>query len=306
VTRVCIGQALVDSCSLLEAQSAIIAHASSDGDPAYVSTPNAQHIVLLNKDKKLRQIYREADLVVPDGISLLMAARLFGRVLPERVTGVDLFQSLCVAAAAANLKLFFLGGLPGSADLAAMHLRAICPGIDIQTYCPPLGFENDQLELARIAAIIRISQPRILFVGLGAPKQDYWIYDHGRDLGVKVCMGIGGSFEMVSGIVKRAPHWVQLFGCEWLYRLLVEPRRLWRRYLVGNPQFVRIVLSQRITRVLVEALLHLLRKSRFESAIADTEAWAKAIETLSQIEPSTPKEDTGTSMDDFREKHVKQ
>ena len=245
--RVPIGHALVDSCSFQEAHTAILSHSQTGSQTAYVITPNAQHIVLLNSDARLREIYQNADLVVPDGISLLFAARLFGRTLPERVTGVDLFQSLCAGAAEANLKVFFLGGLPGSADLAAARLRQQSPGLKVETYCPPFGFEKDSAELDRIANLIRIAEPQILFVGLGAPKQEYWIFDHCRSLGVNVCMGIGGSFEMVSGVVKRAPNWVRAIGCEWLYRLSLEPKRLWRRYLIGNFQFLSIILKQRLT-----------------------------------------------------------
>jgi N-acetylglucosaminyldiphosphoundecaprenol N-acetyl-beta-D-mannosaminyltransferase len=280
--RVRIGHALVDSCSFEQAMSAILAHACTGNRPAYVITPNAQHIVLLDRDPRLREIYRNADLVVPDGISLLFAARVFGRALRERVTGVDLFQSLCCCAAAANLRVFFLGGLPGSADLAASRLRERVPDLSVETYCPPLGFENDAVELDHIANLINSARPSILFVGLGAPKQEYWIYDHGRKLGVNVCMGIGGSFEMVSGVVKRAPGWVRTGGFEWLYRLCMEPRRLWRRYLIGNSQFVTIVLNQRIARALFRTLVRVLKSSSFEAETQDAKVCAEAIDILSR------------------------
>jgi N-acetylglucosaminyldiphosphoundecaprenol N-acetyl-beta-D-mannosaminyltransferase len=284
--RVYIGHALVDNCSFEQAQSAILSHAAAGAEPAYVITPNAQHIVLLNTDTRLREICRHADLVVPDGISLLFAARVFGRPLSERVTGVDLFQSLCAAAASSNLKVFFLGGLPGSADLAADRLRDRFPGLDVQTYCPPLGFEHNTAELAHVAAAIRAAEPSILFVGLGAPKQEYWIYDHGRTLGVRVLMGIGGSFEMVSGIVRRAPHWVQASGCEWLYRLCMEPKRLWRRYLIGNSQFLQIVLNQRITRFLVNLLVHILKSSPFDAQMHDAKICADIVDILGRVVPA--------------------
>jgi N-acetylglucosaminyldiphosphoundecaprenol N-acetyl-beta-D-mannosaminyltransferase len=244
--RVCIGHALVDSCSFEEARSAILRHALAAGAPAYIITPNAQHIVLLNDDSRLREIYRDADLVVPDGVSLLLASRIFGSTLPERVTGVDLFQALCASAASAGLNVFFLGGLPGSADHAAAQLQERHPGLKVETYCPPWGFEHNPGELDRIAAVIRNAHARILFVGLGAPKQDYWIYDHGRQLGVNVLMGIGGSFEMVGGFIKRAPALVRRLGLEWLYRFCKEPRRTWRRYLFGNVQFIVTILKQRL------------------------------------------------------------
>jgi N-acetylglucosaminyldiphosphoundecaprenol N-acetyl-beta-D-mannosaminyltransferase len=284
--RVSIGRCMVDSCSFEQAQSAILAHAYARGEAAYVITPNAQHIVLLNKDAKLREIYRNANLVLADGISLVFAARIFGHDLPERVTGVDLFQSLCAGAAKSKLKVFFLGGRPNSAELCAAHLRERHPGLDVETYCPPMGFENDPAELENIAAKIRNSDARILFAGLGTPKQEYWIYEHGIRSGASVCIGIGGSFEMVSGVVKRAPQWIQALACEWLYRLCVEPRRMWRRYLVGNSQFISIILNQRVTRLIFSSLVRMLYSSGFNVESQDPHVCAKAIEVLSRTPAS--------------------
>jgi N-acetylglucosaminyldiphosphoundecaprenol N-acetyl-beta-D-mannosaminyltransferase len=280
--RISIGRCMVDSCSFEQAQSAILAHACAGGEAAYVITPNAQHIVLLNEDIRLREIYRNAHLVLPDGISIVFAARMFGHELRERVTGVDLFQSLCAGAAKAKIKVFFLGGRPNSAELCAAHLRERHPGLEVETYCPEIGFENDPAELESIAAKIRNSNARILFAGLGTPKQEYWIYEHGIRSGVSVCIGIGGSFEMVSGVVKRAPRWVQALACEWLYRLCVEPRRMWRRYLIGNSQFISIILNQRITRIIFSSLVRLLYSSSFNVESQDPKVCAKAIEVLSR------------------------
>ena len=247
--RIAIGQAFVDRCSFDEAISRITAHALAEGAaPAYVVTPNAQHIVLLARDSRLRAIYREADLVVPDGFSLLLAARALGHRFPERVPGVDLFQALCGSAAETGLRVFLLGGRPGSADQAASVMQERFPGLETATYCPPLGFEKSDVELARVSQAVKTFRPDLLFVALGAPKQEYWMYEHGRKLGAAVCIGVGGSFEMVTGIVPRAPRWMQSIGCEWVYRLCQEPRRMWRRYLVGNVQFGWILLQQAMAR----------------------------------------------------------
>lgn len=246
--RLAIGHTLIDRCSFNEAIRCITRHALSAGRPTYVVTPNAQHIVLLSTDRRLRDIYREAGLVVPDGFSLLIAARVLGSKFPERVSGVDLFVALCGSAAQTGLKVFLLGGRPGSAELAASTMQERFPGLQVETCCPPFGFESSELELARISHAIRRFQPDVLFVALGAPKQEYWIYDHGQKLGVPVCLGVGGSFELATGIVPRAPRWVQRIGCEWMYRLWQEPRRLWRRYSIGNVQFASIVLQQLLLR----------------------------------------------------------
>ena len=125
------------------------------GKPAYVITPNAQHIVLLEKDRRLQDVYAHADLVIADGISLLIAARLYGRSLQQRIAGVDIFKVLCGNAAETGLHVFLLGGRPGSAELAAANvLRGDFPGLECSTYCPPLGFEQERVRLKQTAEAI--------------------------------------------------------------------------------------------------------------------------------------------------------
>jgi len=237
--------ARVHATTLPQAVDLISNYAATLPGPAYVVTPNAQHVVLLERDQHFREIYSHASLVLADGFSLLLASRLLGKRLKERVTGVDLFKALCGRAAEMGLRVYLLGGQPGSADLAARKLKAVYPNLLVAgTLCPAWGFDNDPEQLDAIARIIREAKPHILFVGLGAPKQENWIYEHGLKLGVPVCMGVGGSFEMVGGITPRAPGWMQQLGLEWLFRLAVEPRRLWKRYLIGNVQFMVMVFRQ--------------------------------------------------------------
>ena len=269
IARVGVGHALVDDCSSEQVCASIIAHARTQGKPAYVITPNAQHIVLLEKEHRLQEIYDHADLVVADGISLLIAARLYGRSLQQRIAGVDIFKKLCGLAADAGLHVFLLGGRPGSADLAAAALKAAHPDLRCSTYCPALGFEQDGAALAETAQAVRAAQPDILFVAFGAPKQEYWIYDHGLQLSVPVCIGVGGSFEIVGGVVPRAPQWTQNIGCEWLYRLCREPRRMWRRYLIGNLEFAAIVVRQRIRRSLLDVFVHFVKENRFAAELRE-------------------------------------
>jgi N-acetylglucosaminyldiphosphoundecaprenol N-acetyl-beta-D-mannosaminyltransferase len=252
--NVSIGRAKIHRCSLGEAVDAIASHAASRGKPAYVVTPNAQHIVLLERDARLRRIYDEAALVTPDGMSLVVASNLLGGRLKQRVAGVDLFEKLCERAEQLHLRVFLLGGCPGSAELAAAVLKRRYSSLVIQTLCPPMGFERDEEQLNQIRATILAASPHLLFAALGAPKQEYWVYDWGTTLGVPVCVGVGGSFEMVAGVVPRAPEWVQRLGMEWLFRLLQEPRRLWRRYLIGNTQFIGIVLAQFLRRLRGESV----------------------------------------------------
>ena len=267
--RIGVGRALIDNCSSEQVCASIIAHAQNRGKPAYVITPNAQHIVLLEKDRRLQDVYAHADLVIPDGISLLIAARLYGRSLQQRIAGVDLFKALCGHAAEADLHVFLLGGRPGSAERAAMALKDDHPTLMCTTYCPPLGFEQSADELKQTADAITSAQPDILFAALGAPKQEYWIYEHGLQLSVPVCIGVGGSFEIVGGVVPRAPLWTQNIGCEWLYRLCREPRRMWRRYLFGNLEFAAIVLRQRLRRTFLDTFMHYVNQDRFAAELTE-------------------------------------
>lgn len=269
VKRIGVGRTLVDNCSSQQVCASIIAHAQDGGEPAYVITPNAQHIVLLEKDRRLQEVYAHADLVIPDGISLLIAARLFGRSLQQRIAGVDIFRILCGMAADAGLHVFLLGGRPGSAELAASALKQDHPHLRYTTYCPPHGFEQDPVALQETADAITTARPDILFAALGAPKQEYWIHEHGLQLSVPVCIGVGGSFEIVGGVVPRAPQWTQDIGCEWLYRLVREPKRMWRRYLIGNVEFAAIVLRQRIRRAFLDTFVDYVNEDRFAAELSE-------------------------------------
>jgi N-acetylglucosaminyldiphosphoundecaprenol N-acetyl-beta-D-mannosaminyltransferase len=269
VARIGVGHALIDNYSAEQVCASIIDHARNRGRSAYVLTPNAQHIVLLEKERRLQDIYDHADLVIPDGASLLIAARLYGRSLRQRIAGVDLFKVLCGLAADTGLHVFLLGGRPGSAELAATVLRGDYPGLNCSTYCPPFGFEQSAVGLRRTADAIVAAQPDILFAAFGAPKQEYWIYEHGLRLSVPVCIGVGGSFEIVGGVVPRAPLWAQNIGCEWLYRLSREPRRMWRRYLIGNLEFAAIVLRQRVRRTFLDTFVHYFNEDRFAAELSE-------------------------------------
>jgi N-acetylglucosaminyldiphosphoundecaprenol N-acetyl-beta-D-mannosaminyltransferase len=241
----------VDRYSLDEAVNDIVNHVEFNKSPEYVVTPNAHHIVLLQRDAKFRQIYQQARWVVPDGVSLLWAAKFLNTPLAGRVNGTDLFEQLCAVSAERNLKVFLLGGRPGAAEQAARVLKARYPALKIVgTYCPPYGFHLDLEEQEKINSIIQEAAPDLLFVGLGAPKQEYWIYNNCQKVNVPVSLGIGVSFELVSDMVKRAPKWMQKSGLEWLFRLLMEPGRLWQRYLVTNVAFIVLVLRQKLKLLL--------------------------------------------------------
>jgi N-acetylglucosaminyldiphosphoundecaprenol N-acetyl-beta-D-mannosaminyltransferase len=236
----------INNCSLREIVEAI-ANLIKDNQHRFVVTCNVDHVVKLMQDAEFMQVYKMASLVVADGVPLLWASNFLGTPLKERVNGTDLFEKLCEVAAEKNYKLLFLGGRPGAAIGAAEFLIKRYPNIRIVgTYAPPLGFENNKEENRKIVKMIRDSTPDLLFVGLGAPKQEKWIYRHKNDYRVPVSIGIGVSFELIAGMVKRAPIWMQRIGLEWFWRFMMEPGRLWKRYFIDDPKFFWLVLKQKL------------------------------------------------------------
>jgi N-acetylglucosaminyldiphosphoundecaprenol N-acetyl-beta-D-mannosaminyltransferase len=233
----------------------IVARSARGGEPRYVIPTNAQCILLFQRDALLRDIYRRAFLIVPDGVPVIWAASLFGAPLPGRVNGTDLLEALCAQAARHNLRVFFLGGREGAAEAAAALLEKRHPGLCIcGTSCPPLGFEKDAAESEKVLEAISAARPHLLFVGFGAPKQEYWMHFNARRLGVPFLVAVGGSFDIVAGIVDRAPRWMQTAGLEWLHRLRAEPSRLWKRYIFGNAHFCILIGGQYTTQLWQRAL----------------------------------------------------
>ena len=239
----------VDPCDMEDAVRRIVERAANGGPPALVVTPNAHHVALLQDVEEFRAVYRSAWLSVPDGMSLVWASRLLGTPLPEKVSGIDLFVEVCAAVAGTDLRIFLLGGRPGAAEEAARVVEARFPGLRIAgTYCPPLGFERDPEESQRVLQAVRGAAPHILFVALGAPKQELWMYENRERLGVPVSLGVGATFDFVAGMIRRAPRWMQKRGLEWIHRAATEPRRLGMRYLVTTPRFLWIFLKSGLTQ----------------------------------------------------------
>lgn len=187
----------------------------------------------------VRQLMADADLVVADGMPLLWAGELQGSPLPQRVAGSTLIVSLSAAAAAAGASVFLLGGNPGTADAAARKLAARHPHLRVAgTLCPPLGFEQDAAWLGRIEKSLRAASPDIVFVGLGFPKQERLIVWLREQLPRAWFVSCGISFSFVAGEIQRAPVLVQRLGLEWFHRLVQEPKRLFRRYLLQGVPFL--------------------------------------------------------------------
>jgi N-acetylglucosaminyldiphosphoundecaprenol N-acetyl-beta-D-mannosaminyltransferase len=214
-------------------------------------TANLDHLRRYRREPLVRQMIEEADLVVADGMPLIWASRLAGVPLPERVAGSDMTWSISQAASSRNLSIFLLGGDPGVADRAAQVLQDRFEGLEVAgTLCPPMGFEHDALELERIQERMIETAPRIVFVGLGFPKQDLLITRLRNALPGTSFIGVGISLSYVAGREQRAPGWTQKLGLEWVYRLVCEPRRLARRYLLeGLPFAVELFSSAALCRL---------------------------------------------------------
>lgn len=230
-----------DPLDLMGATAAVDAFVRSRR-PHQVVTVNLDFLVIAERDARFRAVLADADLALADGTPLLWLARRGGTPLPERVPGVDLLQESCRLAAERGYRPFLLGAAPGVAEAAAGVLEARYPGLRVAgAYCPPFGPPSPEVDRAMVAAVRR-ARPDLLFVALGAPRQDVWIADHLFELDVPVCMGVGGSLDLVAGRLPRAPRWMQRVGLEWCFRLLQEPGRLWRRYLVDDlPLMLRLL-----------------------------------------------------------------
>lgn len=215
------------------------------GGPSLVVTPNVQHVCLLHRDADFRSAYAAADLILPDSVPLIWASRLLGAPLRERVAGSDILPAFCGSAAARGFAPFFLGAGPGVAAAAARLLGARHPGLRVAgVLSPPPGFDRDERANRDVLDRIRAARPDVLFVGLGSPKGEVWAWRHGLSAGVPVTICIGAGFDFLAGIQKRAPLWMRNLGFEWLFRLVKEPRRLWKRYIFGNALFVFLCLKE--------------------------------------------------------------
>lgn len=213
--------------------------------PLLIMGPNAQLVTLAARNRRFADALRSADLSVPDGISVVLASRLLGQPVIERISGGELMERLCIEAARNNLSVFFLGGLPGAAEKTARKFQSNYPGFQIAGfYCPKTGFENDPVESAQIRQQIASAAPDLLCVAFGAPKQEIWMHENCATLPIGAAISVGAALDTQAGLRKRAPKWTHKIGLEWFYRMIREPRRLSRRYLIGNTKFVCLVARQ--------------------------------------------------------------
>ena len=209
-----------------------------DGIGGWIVTPNVDHLRIISERPDLLATVNQASLKIADGMPLIWASRVQGTPLPERVTGAGLTASLTAAASKAGASVFLLGGNPGDGEAAAAVLRRSNPGLKIAgIICPPLGFESDSLQMTEIANALRSAKPDLVYTCFGFPKDPLVISALRHCLPSAWFLGLGGSLAIVSGRTRRAPGWMQRIGMEWLWRLGLEPRRLFRRYIVDDIPF---------------------------------------------------------------------
>ena len=229
----------VDAVTMAEAVD-VVRRAMDTRAGVMVATANAEMLMRATHDEELRHILNASALVVPDGAGTVWAARHLGHTMPERVAGYDLAQELLRCAPAEGRRIYFFGSAPGVAEKAKAKAEQLYPGIEI------VGVRNGFFSPADNAAIIaeiRAARPDLLLVALGVPKQEKWIAAHLAELDVPVAIGVGGTLDVMAGVMKRAPHWMQRAKLEWLFRGLMQPKRAGR--LLALPKFVLKVHASR-------------------------------------------------------------
>jgi N-acetylglucosaminyldiphosphoundecaprenol N-acetyl-beta-D-mannosaminyltransferase len=207
----------------------------------YVAVTGMHGVTEAQHDASFKHILNAADLVVPDGMPLVWLGRLRGFPLARRVYGPELMMTFCQQTAPRDRRHFFFGGTPGLPEKLAVNLRRQIPELQIAgTFSPPFGRITPEEDEA-IVKEINATSPDVIWVGLSEIKQGRWMYEHRDKLNAKVLIGIGAAFDFLAGTKRQAPEWMRENGLEWLFRLLQEPRRLWRRYLVYGSQFLFLV-----------------------------------------------------------------
>lgn len=216
-----------------------------DKKPSQHVVINASKINLMAESEELRTIINSSPLVNADGQSVVFAARFLGYDVPERVTGIDLFENLVALAASKGYRPYYFGATEEVVQTVVKKHQEAYPELDVA------GYRNgyfDEAESVQIAKEIRESHADILFVAFSSPKKEFWVNAHKETMQVPFVMGVGGSFDIISGKTKRAPEWMQKTGLEWFFRFIQEPRRMFKRYAVGNYRFIKHVMQEKRKR----------------------------------------------------------
>jgi len=216
----------------------------------HVITPNVDQIVRIEWDDKFKQICDSCELLLVDGQPLMWVSKLYGKQFKQKISGSDLVPALCKIASKKGYAVFFLGAAPGVAIRAAEILGKKYPYLKIAgVYSPPLGFEKDKEEIKLINEMLMNSGADMLFVGMGVPKQDIFIYENKDIYQIPVSFSIGGTIDFIAGVQKRAPQWISKMGFEWLYRFIYDPKRLFKRYFIDDMKILGLVWKYKNDRI---------------------------------------------------------
>ena len=246
--RLHIGQISIDRLGFDEALAAVT-DLVARRHGGCVFTPNVDHIVMAEDNEDFRRAYAAADLSLADGMPVVWASRLLGSPLPAKISGSDLVGPLMALADSMRWRVYLLGGAEGVAQRAADALERTHARLAVVGAASPIiDLSRPREEREHIVEEIRRAAPDLVLVCLGAPKQELWIAENLDALSPAVLLGVGAAIDFLAGTARRAPRWVSEHGLEWLYRLVREPRRLWRRYLVRDPRFAGIVLRELYAR----------------------------------------------------------
>ncbi len=209
-----------------------------------VVTPNVDHVISLAENATLSNTYNCADFKFADGMPLVWASRLLGQPLPERVTGADLFVALCQKAQRHHWRICVVGGMPGQESMLLNRFAEVYPGLQVAIKSPAMGFDYQSQEANDVTNWVNEYKPDVVFVCLGFPRQSLWSLKNRPDLDAGLVLCVGAAMEFALGSKSRAPVWMQNHGLEWLWRLASEPQKLWRRYLVRGPRFLKLVWNE--------------------------------------------------------------
>lgn len=225
----------------IEAVEAII----KEGKPTQHVVINASKVNLMEKDEKLRKIVNDCPIINADGASIVWAAKVLGVPLTERVTGIDLFLKLVEIANEKQYKIYLFGAKEEVVCKVKSIFEEKYPNLQIVGYRNGYFTEADEDDIVKD---MQKSGADMLFVAFSSPKKEYWVHKYIKQLNIPFVMGVGGSFDVVVGVTKRAPLWMQKCGLEWFYRFIQEPGRMWKRYIIGNAKFVLLTYKTKFKR----------------------------------------------------------
>lgn len=241
------------SATTIPEASALVERSIRERQKVYICVADANALLAARKDATLNEIYRNAALSLPDGMPIVWLSKLLGKSGVERVRGTDFMRAITAMSCGLGLRHFYLGGAPGIAATLSEKLTAAHPGLEVAgALCPPFR-ELSADENLEMIETINSARPDVLWIGLGAPKQERWMAANFDRIDAPVMIGVGAAFDFLAGTKPEAPKWLQRSGLEWLFRLACEPRRLWRRYAVVVPTFLCLGARELLLRRLMKA-----------------------------------------------------